>query len=269
MAKAYYFPHDFNSRNDRKIAALVRDFKSSGYGIFWCAAEMMHEENDELEYDDITISAISKDLNEDFELVKKVIDACIFTYKLFKTHENTLTSNRVKKNLNKRSEIKEVRSKAGKASAQSRQLSIQNSTHVEQSATHDEQMSTHVQQNSTKKRKESKRKEIKEKEINIAFPDFWDLYDKKVGEKEKIQKKWDALTDDERTKAIEHIPLYKEAQPDKQYRKDPATYLNNKSFNDEIIPKRANPAANGNGTLSYHEKMQQDRLAFKNKVILE
>ena len=34
---------------------------------------------------------------------------------------------------------------------------------------------------------------------------------------------------------MKHLPLYKKSQPNKKYRKDPATYLNNKSWNDEII----------------------------------
>ena len=34
---------------------------------------------------------------------------------------------------------------------------------------------------------------------------------------------------------MNHLPLYKKSQPNKKYRKDPGTYLNNKSWNDEII----------------------------------
>lgn len=76
---------------------------------------------------------------------------------------------------------------------------------------------------------------IEYKDINISFLEFWNLYDKKVGEKNKLQKKWQNLKDDERVKAMQHIPKYKLSQPEKKYRKDPSTYLNNKSFNDEII----------------------------------
>ena len=71
--------------------------------------------------------------------------------------------------------------------------------------------------------------------INISFDDFWNLYDKKVGDKQKLEFKWNGLSDDERQKAMLHIPKYKISQPDKKFRKDPSTYLNNKSFNDEII----------------------------------
>lgn len=93
------------------------------------------------------------------------------------------------------------------------------------------------------------------KRLNITFDEFWNLYDKKVGDKGKLEKKWASLTDDERSKAIWHIPQYKSAQPDKQFRKDPGTYLNNKSFNDEIIkngtttPRGGNPFNSRNGGL--------------------
>jgi hypothetical protein len=79
---------------------------------------------------------------------------------------------------------------------------------------------------------------------NIAFSVFWDLYEKKVGEKDKLTKKWNSLTDQERQQAIEYIPKYKECQPDKLYRKDPQTFINNKSWNDELIKK--NCQQNGN-----------------------
>lgn len=71
--------------------------------------------------------------------------------------------------------------------------------------------------------------------INIDFEIFWNEYDKKVGNKEKLKTKWEKLTDKERQDAIWYIPMYKQCQPDKQYRKNPETFLNNKSWNDEII----------------------------------
>lgn len=80
-----------------------------------------------------------------------------------------------------------------------------------------------------------KDKEKEDKKINFSFEQFWELYDKKVGEKSKIESKWNKLKDEERELSMKHIPLYKKAQPDKKYRKDPSTYINNKSWNDEII----------------------------------
>lgn len=78
-------------------------------------------------------------------------------------------------------------------------------------------------------------KEVKKKDINVPFEKFWELYDKKAGKKEKLEKKWASLTDQKRGLIMEHIPEYKKSQPDKKYRKNPETYLNNESWNDELV----------------------------------
>lgn len=75
--------------------------------------------------------------------------------------------------------------------------------------------------------------------INVSFEEFWSLYDKKVGEKGKLIKKWEALKDADRLAIIAYLPKYKIATPNKKYRKDPSTFLNNKSWNDEIITDNA------------------------------
>ena len=81
----------------------------------------------------------------------------------------------------------------------------------------------------------------KELILNISFNTWWDLYDKKVGSKTKLESKWNKLTNNQRTQAIKHTKEYIIAQPDKQYRKNPDTYFNNESFYDEIIkPKEFN-----------------------------
>jgi hypothetical protein len=71
--------------------------------------------------------------------------------------------------------------------------------------------------------------------INIDFEWFWNDYDKKVGDKQKLKKKWNKLTDEERQNAMNYLDLYKQSVPDKQFRKNPETFINNKSWNDEII----------------------------------
>lgn len=72
------------------------------------------------------------------------------------------------------------------------------------------------------------------KELNIPFDAFWNLYDKKT-DRVPCEKKWKALSDDERKAAMEFIPKYKQATPIKQYRKNPQTFLYNRGWLDEII----------------------------------
>lgn len=69
-----------------------------------------------------------------------------------------------------------------------------------------------------------------------TFDDFWNLYDKKV-DKPKVEKLWIKLKQREKEQIMAHIPAYKESEPDKQYRKNPQTYLNSKSYENEIIAK--------------------------------
>lgn len=71
--------------------------------------------------------------------------------------------------------------------------------------------------------------------ITISFNDFWELYDKKVGLKDKIKKKWNNLTEKDRKEVMAYIPKYKEATKEKRFRKNPETFLNNRSWEDEII----------------------------------
>lgn len=67
-----------------------------------------------------------------------------------------------------------------------------------------------------------------------SFEQFWELYDKKVG-RTKCEKLWSKLTDKEKNDCLQYVPFYVQAQPDKQFRKNPETFLRNKSFYDEII----------------------------------
>ena len=67
------------------------------------------------------------------------------------------------------------------------------------------------------------------------FERFWNLYDKKTGDKTKIRNKFLKLSKADRAKIFETLPAYVAATPEKRYRKNPETYLNNKSWNDEII----------------------------------
>lgn len=67
-----------------------------------------------------------------------------------------------------------------------------------------------------------------------TFDDFWDLYEKKVDRK-VCEPKWDKLKQPEKEAIMGHVPMYKLSQPDKQFRKDPETYLNRRSWENEII----------------------------------
>lgn len=75
-------------------------------------------------------------------------------------------------------------------------------------------------------------------DFHKSFSTWWNLYDKKRG-REKCLKKWEKLSVKEREACIAATPAYVASTPDKQYRKDPQTFLNNKSWEDEIISRNS------------------------------
>ena len=81
-----------------------------------------------------------------------------------------------------------------------------------------------------------------------GFEYWWNLYDLKCG-RGNCEKKWAKLTRKEKRKCIEATPAYVASTPDKQYRKRPITYLNQKAWNDEIIIRQT------------PQQQQQQRLA--------
>lgn len=90
-----------------------------------------------------------------------------------------------------------------------------------------------IESNEAKEARE--RYESQEAEIWPTFIDFWDLYDKKQDRK-KCKEKWEKLTQVEKEAIMMHLHEYVGATPDKQYRKNPVTYLNNKTWEDEDLP---------------------------------
>lgn len=68
------------------------------------------------------------------------------------------------------------------------------------------------------------------------FEVFWEAYDYKVG-REAAHKAWKRMHPTERESARKQAPLYAAATPDKKYRKHPATWLNGRCWEDEIVDR--------------------------------
>lgn len=67
----------------------------------------------------------------------------------------------------------------------------------------------------------------------LSFENIWSLYGKK-GNKKTSERKWAKLSVTAKEKALAYIPAYVEATPDKQYRKNFETFLNQECWNDEL-----------------------------------
>tara|TARA_R110000772_G_scaffold254024_1_gene369867 strand:+ start:704 stop:1444 length:741 start_codon:yes stop_codon:yes gene_type:complete len=69
------------------------------------------------------------------------------------------------------------------------------------------------------------------------FDIFWNLYDHKKS-RDTAFKKWMKLSIEDMNKCIEVIPKYVKSTPDKDFRKHPSTWLNQKCWNDEITEEK-------------------------------
>jgi len=86
--------------------------------------------------------------------------------------------------------------------------------------------------------REEKKKEDKKKREK-RFESFWNLYNKKSGMK-TANAKFHLLKESEIDLIFKTLPKYIQSTPDLKYRKNPSTYLNQNTWNDEIDLKAFN-----------------------------
>ena len=77
---------------------------------------------------------------------------------------------------------------------------------------------------------EEQEEEVKEV---YSFDEFWSTYGKSV-DKTKCKAKFEKLSNEVKLKIKEVLPLYVKSTPDKQFRKNPQTWLNGECWNDEV-----------------------------------
>ncbi len=68
---------------------------------------------------------------------------------------------------------------------------------------------------------------------SLDFDNVWELYQKK-GNKKTSFSKWNKLSVSKKKLALSHIPEYVQATPDKKFRKNFETYINQEAWNDEL-----------------------------------
>lgn len=104
METKNYFQHDYRSRLDMKLIEVRMKHGTSGYGVYWCLVEMLHEGNGFIK---MKPEVIAYDLQAPVEMIKDIIDIC------FKIEDGVITCDRVKQNLFIREEKRLSKSKAG------------------------------------------------------------------------------------------------------------------------------------------------------------
>ena len=221
-----YFSHDCNHDNELKYIEVLH---KNGYKVFFKLLEHIYGVEGyycKADKKNIAIFVSDKLKDVDIEEVNAIINDCLsehlFDKCLHKKYE-ILTSASIQRRffeaIKRRSELELINEYILKDNVDINELNVNINW-------------LNVDKSTQSKVKESK---VKESKVNIDFDLFWNLYDKKVGDKTKLATKWNKLKDDERYLIMLYIPKYIESQPDKQFRKHPATFLNNRSWEDEII----------------------------------
>ena len=211
-----YYLHDSNSFNDEKVTLLYIEFGYEGVGLFYVILEKLSQQEKPVPERVLKIQLnIGKKLNKVLNFMYKID---ILSVKNGEVFSETLL------NFSEKYQIKKEKTKKRVSEWRDKQKDKENVTCYE-----------HVRNSPKVKLSKVKLSKVNN---NIEFDIFWNFYDKKVGKKEKIETKWNKLTLEVQQKIIDYIPKYIESQPDKKYRKNPETFLNNESWNDEIIGKQ-------------------------------
>jgi len=72
------------------------------------------------------------------------------------------------------------------------------------------------------------------KDNNIPFESFWNLYNKKVGDKKKVENKFNKLSTEIKEQIMKTLPEFLATISDKQFLPYPETYLNKKRWEDDL-----------------------------------
>ena len=177
MKEAYYFSHDANAQHDPKIIKMLSKHGWEGYGIYWALVERLRNEPSyilECDYDCIAFALRTK---------PDIIQTIVLDYDLFEVYDGTFWSD----SLMERMKAKEERSHKARESALKRWKPKANGMRLKSEGI---------------AIKESKGKEKKVK-YNYEFVAFWELYNKKIGDKSRCEKVWYSLTDRDRMLIIE------------------------------------------------------------------
>jgi uncharacterized protein YdaU (DUF1376 family) len=222
MKSIIYFPHDCGSRQNEKIQRLLFKHGMEGFGIFWAIVENLYTNGNCLPTD---YEMIAFDLRTAPEKVKSIVE----DFQLFFIANNTFKSKSVDRRL------KELKLKSDKAKESAMKRWSTKEDNANALPTHSERSTNAMPSESDSNAiKEKKEKESKVKEIKIPFGEFWDLYDKKVGDRQKCEKKWNTLSLAVQEKIIAFLPEFKKTITDKQFQPYPQTFLNGKRWEDEI-----------------------------------
>lgn len=114
MKGLFYFNHDNNARNDKKIQRIMLKYGVEGYGLYFLLLEEMHKSDGYFSLDDIDLFAWS--IHGDQEQLRKIIDTMIEIGLFHRTDDDKIYSVRMKNDIDEYQQ----KSEKGKAMAEAR-----------------------------------------------------------------------------------------------------------------------------------------------------
>lgn len=216
---SYWFRHDSNAGRGLKMRKMAHIYGHQGKGLYWDVVEILRDQDGYMfECDESSLQMLADlvGFKDSDRFISWFNDS--LRLGLFEQENESFFCPPLVDNMEKWEIKKSNGSKGGRPlKTESKPKHKPNGKHkiIEQNITEHNRTEDNI-------------------ELYPAFIDFWDLYDKKE-DRAKCLKKWNALKQPEKEKIIEHVPLYVQSTPEKQFRRNPSTYLNNESWNNEII----------------------------------
>lgn len=214
-----WFKHDTDANMDAKLQEVMLDYGLEGYGLYWYCIELIAQRVNgdnltfELEHDCRIIARNTGSTPQKVEQMMKSFirlgllnadNGHVFCLKLASRCDD-FTAKAVR-----RKGVKPViNQEVGVCPSLSAFVPLEEEKEV---------------------RKRSKKIEDR---ADDRFADFWNIYNKKDGAA-KCKSKWNKLRESEKDLVFKVLPNYVLSTPDKQYRKNPLTWLNGEHWNDEI-----------------------------------
>lgn len=233
MKDAYYFPHDSNAKDDPKCVLLIEQLGLEGYGIYWVLIEVLRDQPN-YSYPVELLPALARRYNTTAEKIKTVVG----NYNLFTIKNDTVFFS---ESLTRRMiPLEEKRKKLSEAGKRGNMIRWKSEDIPTLSPPDNSAIATQSQVKESKVNKNNKYNgESNDSPIEFSFENVWEQYGKK-GNKKTSNAKWNRLSNTNKALALKHIPEYVKATPDKQYRKNFETYLNQEVWNDTIMPNDLN-----------------------------
>lgn len=252
-----YFPLDVDM--DDCIELIETEHGLAGFSIVIKLWQKIYKNGYYLDWSEDVARLFAHRINAELTLINSVINSCfyrnIFNESLYKSH-NVLTS----AGIQKRYIIACVASKRKSISVSSDLcllpteltqyiteftpfLPVVSTQSKVKESKEDNNMRT--EQCATQTPKESDTSifpddhKPKDDKVSVAeeypFSEFWEFYDKKK-DKQRAERAYKKLSLLDRKCIFDTLQAYKDSTPNKKYRKNPEAYLNNRTWEDEIIP---------------------------------